>query len=275
MNKLCANTTEGRPQNGFTLIEIMIALAISGLLLVGLTKIYTTMVNSYSLQDQLTEMNQNAKFTIKEISDVLMQSGADCGAVNGDTLDKDTIILSAASNDFTIKVNPRGGVYTIPRDTIINTSTPCSLKVDNAYAFRLATKIGHVPAMKYPAVKVKTYTLLGIDSANNKLCISGGIAGDNFYQNDAVYSFTYHRYYLNGTDLCLDSSGNVLAENIDSLKVTFLDSAGTATTKWTKMSFVNLIVESMTNIADNRYNGYADHRRRLKLTYQFRLKNKV
>jgi prepilin-type N-terminal cleavage/methylation domain-containing protein len=261
-------------KRGFTLIEIMIALMVSSLLIIGLTRLYSTMLNSYSLQEQLTEMNQNAKFTIKEISDVLMQAGADCGLVNSDTLEKDTIMTITNYKDFTIRVNPRGGTYAIPKDTVLKTSTGY-LQVDNAYSFRLAAKIGHVPSISHSNVRVKTYTLTGIDTANNKLNISGVTSPDTFFKDDGVYSFIIHHYYRNGTNLCLDNDTNVLAENIDSLKVAFMDSTGSSTTNWKFMRSVELVVEATTSLSDYRYNVYSDHRRHLLLSYTFRLKNKV
>jgi prepilin-type N-terminal cleavage/methylation domain-containing protein len=263
---------------GFTLIEIMIGLGVSAILILGLTRLYSATLGSYSLQEQLTEMNQNAKFTMKEVSDVLMQAGADCGLVT-DMLEKDTVIKAASApcNSFTIKINPRGGLYTIVKDTVLNTYAACSLKVDNAYSFRLADKIGHVSSINHFAAPFKTYTLNGLDSANNKLFVSGGSAVDSFYVGDGLYSFKSHRYYLNGTNLCLDSDNIVMAENIDSLNLTFMDSTGASTTSWSLMRSVALVVEATTSVPDNRYVNlpWNDHRRRLKLTYQFRLKNKV
>jgi|GEM_PF-1112770 Tfp pilus assembly protein PilW len=265
-------------KTGFTLLEIIIGVGISAILILGLTRLFSVTLNSYSLQEQLTEMNQNAKFAIKELSDVLMQAGADCGLVTN-MLVKDTIIKAASApcNSFTIKVNPRGGLYTISKDTTLNTLSACSLKVDNAYSFRLADNIGHLSSINHYAAPFKTYALNGIDSTNNKLCISGGLAVDSFFAGDGLYSFSSQRYYLNGTNLCLNTDDNVMAENIDSLKITFMDSTGTFTTSWSLMKSVGLVVESTTSLPDNRYSNppWNDHRRRLKLTYQFRLKNKV
>lgn len=264
---------------GFTLIEIMIGLGVSAILIIGLTRLFQTTLNSYSLQDQLTEMNQNAKFAIKEISDVLMQAGADCQMVT-DTLDKDTLIRVATAppcTGFSIKVNPRGGLF-IVTNLFIAPSFPCSLQVDNNSGFGFADSIGKIPESNTaPRRLVKAYKINGLNIANNKICISGSGTNDSFYVGDALYAFSSQRYYLKGTNLCLNTDDNVMAENIDSLKITFMDSLGNSTTNWAMMSSVAILVEAASSMSDNRYVNppWNDHRRRLKLTYQFRLKNKV
>jgi Tfp pilus assembly protein PilW len=255
----------------------MIGLVVSTILIIGLTRLYSTTLSSYCLQNQLTEMNQNAKFAIKAVSAALMQAGADCILLNNDTLQKDTLIKTSRSpcSDFTVKVNPMGGLFVIAKQCTLNTSTACSLQVDNGYAFTNASNLAKIPnAVTSSSRSVQTYTLQGVNTADNKICISGGYAGDIFYQDDGVYSFVNRHYYLNGSNLCLDSNNNVLAENIDSLVVTFLDSLGATTRHWNFMNSVGLTIESTTSQPDNRYNDYPDHRRRLKLSYQFKLKNK-
>ena len=72
---------------GFTLLEILIAIVISGVLLVGVTKYYRTAADSYSLQEQISEMNQNAQYVLKELSEILIQAGAACVATSNATTD--------------------------------------------------------------------------------------------------------------------------------------------------------------------------------------------
>ena len=88
--KIKMNTNRHNRAGGFTLLELLVGVGVSAILILGLTRLFSATLNSYSLQDQLTEMNQNAKFAMKEFSNVLMQAGADCILVDGDTLKKDT-----------------------------------------------------------------------------------------------------------------------------------------------------------------------------------------
>jgi prepilin-type N-terminal cleavage/methylation domain-containing protein len=266
--------------NGFSLLELLIAIVISSFIILGLSRLYSASLWSYSLQEQMSEMNQNAKFTIKELSDILQQAGADCAEVNSDTLDRDTI--TKFSNDtLIIKVNPRGGLFIFSVKTPFGAAATCSLAVPNANNFRYASLLGQVPCPTAPTSrKVRTYSLSGINSTSNKICISGGAVTDTFFVGDAIYSFERQRYYRNGTNVCLNNDTNVIAENIDSLGFIFYNRSGTAiastsSTLWVDSWSVKITVRATTAVPDNRYNGYSDHRRRVLLTYTLRMKNKV
>jgi prepilin-type N-terminal cleavage/methylation domain-containing protein len=266
---------------GFTLVELLIALAVSGILILVLTKFYSLTLRSYTLQEQITEMNQNAKFVMKEVSEVLQQAGADCLATGNSATDRDTIVKLTGSgpayNEFTIKVNPRGGIATIDSLLAINTASPCTIRVDDASVFTHANKLGRIPKAGAVDSVVKIYDLLEANSATNKIIISGGKAKDTFAVSDAIYSFVNYRYYLSGTNLCLNSDTVVLAENIDLFRIVFYnldgDSTLTSAPPWKTMRAASLQVEATTSGTDPKYPG--DHRRRLKLFNQFRLKNKV
>jgi prepilin-type N-terminal cleavage/methylation domain-containing protein len=257
---------------GFTLIEVIVAIGISSLLLLYLSRLFTASFTGYNLQEQLTDINQNAKFTIKELSDVLMQAGADLQLVNIYTQDRDTIIKPdggiASCKGFTIKVNPRGGIFQIPQKI---SPAVCSIQVDNASSFRYASMIGRVPGIS-STLPFKNYTFIRYDSVSNFVVFS---PADSFFQGDAICSYVNNHYYLKGSNLCLDNDTNVLAENLDSLSITFLDQNNVPTPKWAKMRSVQLYVCTKTSIPDRKYNGYADHCHRAILTHVFRLRNKV
>lgn len=257
---------------GFSLLEITVAVAISSLIVLSMTRIFSVSLKSYNLQEQLADMNQNAKFTIKEISDLLMQAGADMQLVTSDTLDKDTIIKTdgnlSTCNGFTIKINSRGGFFLIPQSI---TTPICSMQVENAYAFRFADKMEKLPGPN-SSLPVITFSLIRYDSSSNYIVFN---PADKFYEGDAIVSYINRHYYLKGTDFCLDNDTNVIAENIDSLAITFLDINGDPTSNWKTMRSVQLYVRARTLLPDMNYNGYPDHYRRMTLTNNFRLRNKV
>jgi hypothetical protein len=265
-----------RRRPGLTLPELMIGLSVSSLLIVGLVKLYSTVVSGYSLQGQIVEMNQNARFVMKEMTDVISQAGANCAAINSDSLDKDTIIRVASASNVFIRTNVRGGLYIFPSQiTNVNTSSTCSLQVDNAYQFFGSDSVGKIPKQNSTVNFVRKYRLNTVNQESNMVYISGGAAKDTFYAGDAIYSYSCNRYYLSGTNFCLNNDTNVLAENIDSLTISFFNLSGASTTNWQLIRSARFVVESTTSSADSRYKGYADHKRRIKLVNQFRLRNRV
>ena len=265
---------------GFTLMEVLIALVVTGLLLIGLTRLYSVTLHSYSLQEQMAEMNQNAKFVMRELTDILIQAGADCMAINSDSTDKDTIIRSNSSSDFCIKVNPRGGIYTYPFPTTKKKKALlCTLQVDDAYSFRLADSLGQIPSPSTSSNrKVVRYKLISWDTTgNDSICFTGGSTNDSFCVDDVIFSYSLRHYYLNGTDLCLNNDTNVLAENIDSLKIFFKTKAGAVPTDWKVMYYDSIAVCAKTSQPDFGYSNppLNDHKRRIWLTNVFRMKNKL
>jgi prepilin-type N-terminal cleavage/methylation domain-containing protein len=257
---------------GFSLIEVIIGISISSLILIFLTRLFSVSLNSYNLQDQLADMNQNAKFTIKEVSDLLMQAGADLQITDSDSLDKDTIIFpdgnSLPCKGFKIKINPRGGLFAIP---LTIKPAVCSIQVENASAFRLANKLEKLPGPN-SNLPVKIYSLTRYDSLTNFIVFN---PPDTFTEADVIVSFVYSHYYLSGTNLCLDNDSNIIAENIDTLDITFLDIDGDPTIDWKTMRSARIKVCARTSLPDRKYTGHSDHYRRITLHHEFRLRNKV
>jgi prepilin-type N-terminal cleavage/methylation domain-containing protein len=264
---------------GFTLVEVLISLAISGLLIILFMKSYSTAISGYSLQGEIVEMNQNGKYVIKEITEILAQAGADCANVQNSTTDMDTIVKLTGSgpvyNEFTIKFNPRGGFHILTTTQTFNTTTVCSLSVKNASKFMYATKLARIPKAGATDSTIKVYTLNSVDTANNRLRFSGGTSSsETFSAGDAVYSFVNNRYFLNGTNFCLNDAANVLAENIKVFKVVFYDAIGDSTFSsslaWKKMHAANVVV-----IATTSPKLPAKKQQQITFSNQFKLRNKV
>jgi prepilin-type N-terminal cleavage/methylation domain-containing protein len=55
-------------QNGFTLVEILVVLAVSGVIIAGMVNFMIAQGRSYSLQEDLQEMGQNARAALEVIT---------------------------------------------------------------------------------------------------------------------------------------------------------------------------------------------------------------
>jgi hypothetical protein len=92
---------------------------------------------------------------------------------------------------------------------------------------------------------------------------------------DVVYSYRIATYGVNSRKLFVNSADSVIAENIDTLRITFLTKASTATTNWTTMKYCKLEVTARSAGPDRNYKQSADHYRRFSLSTTFRLRNKL
>jgi type IV pilus assembly protein PilW len=64
-------------ERGFTLIEMMIALAIAAILMVGIYRVFESQERAYILQDRMAEMNQNARVALEIMSKDIRNAGFD------------------------------------------------------------------------------------------------------------------------------------------------------------------------------------------------------
>lgn len=68
----------GRGQ-GFTLVELMVALAVGGLLMAGVLRIFQSNKQSYRLQDSLSRVQENARFATELLRSKVRQAGYKSG----------------------------------------------------------------------------------------------------------------------------------------------------------------------------------------------------
>jgi type II secretory pathway pseudopilin PulG len=61
--------------NGFSVIELMVALAITAFLLIGLVQIFSSVRASYDLQEGLSRLQENARFATSFMQDQLRDAG--------------------------------------------------------------------------------------------------------------------------------------------------------------------------------------------------------
>jgi type II secretory pathway pseudopilin PulG len=268
------NSEQNHNPSGISIVELLIAIAISGLALVLLSRLLSVSLNTYNFQEQISDMNQNARFTLNELSDVIMQAGSNLQVMEADSLDRDTIIVpdggKSKCSGFSIKFNPRGGLYQFPQKA--GSPTPiCTIYVEHAKDFMYTTKLQRIPNSG-TSRNLKFYTLKSLDTASNFIVFT---PADSFMRGDAICSFDRNRYYLNNTNLCLNTDDNVISENIDSLSIEFMDKDYKPTAQWLKIMTAKIIVCARTALPDKNYKVYADHYHHVKLQYEFRLRNKL
>jgi type IV pilus assembly protein PilW len=90
-------------KKGFTLIELLIAMAISGVVLAGIYKVYASQMQINNTQNQVVEMQQNARVAMHFLEKEIRMAGLD------PTGTADAGVTAAASNAITFSVDITGG----------------------------------------------------------------------------------------------------------------------------------------------------------------------
>ena len=245
-------------------MELLVTIAAGSIVILGVYRLLISTMWSYNLQNQMTDMYQNATYTIKRMSESLQQAGADLPALYYPVI----ITANPASSDIQIRVNKYGGKVVFPKDTLCDKVLVAPDSVGKAFlgADSLLVDTGGW-RVSVPITSVKTgYALDTVVLASSTL----------FGIFNVAFCATSKRYFLSGTNFCVDSAANVQAENIDSLGITFRDSNHVATTDWSNMVSVSLYVRARTASKDPKYKcpGFGDGYHRLALNMDFRLRNK-
>jgi len=95
-NKLCNYT-------GATLLEVLMALAITGIITMAIMKLYVTQHENYMTQEDITTIQQNARSSIDELSRGIRMAGRQLppglDAITAYDTNPDTIVITFRSNE--------------------------------------------------------------------------------------------------------------------------------------------------------------------------------
>jgi hypothetical protein len=253
-------------------MELMVGVAISSILVLGLAAYIRDVAANYNLQSQVDDMVANAHYSLQRLSETLMQAGAAL-PVKADTVVKwDTV----ANGGFKIHSNPKGGMASV--------AWACTTSRVPIDTFGLYFGISDSLIITHNDTLVSCRRVVAgviddVDSLHrDSLILSAPVT---FTAGDMIYDYRTERYGITpGGSLYFDSASTgdtsaVMAENIDSLKVSFdyIDTNGVThiVNNWTQALNAQVSIVSRTERPEPVRNLY--HKQRLSL--RFRLKNKV
>ncbi|MBU4264216.1 MAG: prepilin-type N-terminal cleavage/methylation domain-containing protein [Proteobacteria bacterium] len=107
---------------GFTLVEVMVALAISGIVLASIYSAFQSQQNSYVAQEQVSEMQQNVRIGLDMLSKDIRLAGynpdgsAGTGFVDGINFDAEPVNTNATRIAFTADLDGDGTIDVVTQD---------------------------------------------------------------------------------------------------------------------------------------------------------------
>jgi prepilin-type N-terminal cleavage/methylation domain-containing protein len=257
-------------KRGVTLIELLIALAISAILVAGIYRVFISTQRSYVVQDQVVEIQQNVRGAInKMMREIRMVNFGRVVSFNESSGNFDSNILP---------MNLSGQLFptvltTNPNDiTIIGGFE--QIRRDNGDPIVIASASGNQITLNYATDK--------FDGANNRFLSIGG--EESFVVlSRSVATLTLDRtpttkpaghfifkiravtYSLNGLQLRRDINvgpPQPLADNIESLQFQYLKADGTQTLIPNSTTSVQVTITARTKDPDPTYGSDGGFRRR-------------
>jgi type II secretory pathway pseudopilin PulG len=263
-------------QAGITLIELLIALLMCGIVFFGLMRVFSTGLKGYSLQQNIVELDQTVQATLERLSEVIMQAGAELPDSGYN------VITISSPSDIAIRVNPKGSINLFTMAVASSHNIP----VEKAAPFAAADSIikqfasGAAPiALQLDRAYTSGNFVNGIDAISTPNQIRLAVAA-SFAPGDMIFSCRTDRYFLNNRQIIVASAGvnSVLADNIDSLSILFYKAAitPTATTQWSEMITAHIGLRVRTSSPDRKYDhpAFHDGYRRASREIDFRLRNR-
>lgn len=250
---------------GVTLIELLIALVISSILIAALYRVFISQQKTYTVQEQVTDMQQNARQSINRMmSEIRMAGFGNVGDVLG---------LVGGVNGFTQAITP--GPNTI---TIVGGFK--QIRRDNGNAITVYSAAGNTITLNYATDD--------FDGTAHRFISIGGVESSTVLQRDVrvltlsstlkinhpvgtpifkIQAITYTTGVSDGKPV-LQRNENTgggpqpLADNIENIQFDYLDAQGSATANPANIRMLKVTVNARTDMSDPQFKGGDGYRRR-------------
>jgi len=279
-------------RRGITLIELLVALSVSGVLVAGIYKTFVSQQHTYTVQDQLVDMQQNIRLAINGMTRELRMAGFGGGGVDGWT---EFFKHGAIYGAYTGVVNPGGDDTSV---TVLEGFEPLVRTTLGAAALSSSNTIFVGPdvssfdappgARRYVSIngtEVHHIANNGIDNVAKTITFSGWDkviadhqAGEPIYLIGAV---TYSIGNFEGKPNCLLRDDHLgggpqpVADNIESLQFSFFDVNGNPTVVPADIRMIRVSAVVKSDQVDRDLRKAGDGYRRRTLTTNIQLRNLI
>ena len=216
-------------RKGMTLIELLVALTISGILVGGVYRTFVSQQHTFTVQDQIVDMQQNVRLAINRMTRELRMAGfGRTGAVffsQGKVHGNYDHVVTPGGGGSSVTVV--GGYQTLTTLAANAPSGSTSIQVNDASGFNTGTK-------QYISINgTESHQILKI--TGNQIDFKGGaILADSHLAGEPVFlvmAITYSIGVFDGKSALLrdDNLGlgpQPVAENIDSLQFRYVMNTG-------------------------------------------------
>jgi len=271
-------------RKGITLIELLVALTISGILVAGVYRTFVSQQHTYTVQDQVVDMQQNVRLAINRMTRELRMAGYGRMGATASTFFGHGG-MTVGSDTFNNVVIPGGGGTSVTvvgayqaKTTLsaIASTGSNSIFVNDVSSFDTGTN-------QYISINgLESHRIISIDVANKELQFPGWDTLTDAHQpGEPVYlvmAITYSIGPFEGKS-CLLRDDNLgagpqpVAENVENLQFAYFDANGNPTANPPDIRMIQLTIIARTDKTDPELAKAGDGFRRRSLTTNIQLRN--
>jgi prepilin-type N-terminal cleavage/methylation domain-containing protein len=260
-----------KKDQGITLVELLVALVISGLLVAALYRTFISQQKTFVVQDQVVDMQQNMRVAINRmmteirmagfgnlstVLPVTISSKTFNNAINIDTPSAGSLtILSATGGTATLTVSASIGQNQIPVSTLTDASGNPLFDTGNR---------------KYICVGgLESYIINAIDNGTKTITLNGPLMFNHPIGTPVftIKALTYQVAVVSGIptllkDENLGDGAQPQADNIENLQFAYLDANGNPTVNPPDIRIVRVSLRARTEMQDPGLKGSDGYRKR-------------
>jgi len=254
-----------RTNRGITLIELLIALAMSSILIAAIYRVFISQQKSYVVQEQLVDMQQNMRASISRMMSEIRMSGfgsVEAVLEGGDGVNGFHQVITPGENSITVV----GGFKQIRRDNG-NPITVSSIS-ENTITLNYSTEEFDRPAHQYISIGgVESSTVI---QRKGRILTLANTLRLNHSKDTPIFKIQAITYTVGKSDgkpilqrnENTGGGGQPIAENIEDLQFEYFDANGNPTAFPEDIRMVKLTVTARTDISDPQLKGGDGYRRR-------------
>jgi len=285
---------KGKRDRGLTLIELLIAMAISGILIAAIYRTFIGQQKIYTVQEQVVDMQQNARGAINRMMREIRMAGFGnvssafpLAALNGETFN---YVINPADNQNHVDQND-DQITIIGAFEQISTLTTENSKGTNIIQLSdLPINAFDLQSRKYLCIGgLETHTVTNVDVPTRTITLSGNVIhshaiGTPVYKVKAItYQLRWdHRNpdmpVLTREDNTDGGGSQVVAENIENLQFRYILKDGTETdlpaaADCANIRMVRVTVNARTSMSDPEFKGGTGGFRRRTIASNIHVRN--
>ena len=277
-------------RKGVTLIELLVALSVSGILVAGIYRTFVSQQHTYTVQDQLVDMQQNVRLAINRMTRELRMTGFGGGGADG-WASSEFFKHGGIYGGYTGVVNLGADATSVTvmegYEPLIRTTMSVNGSIgDNKITVNDVSSFDAPPgARRYISINgTETHHISSINAVSKELQFIGWdkltadhLAGEPVY---LVMAVTYSIGPFEGKSCLLrdDHLGlgpQPVAENVENLQFAYFDVNGNPTANPPDIRMIQVTLVARSDQVDPELAKTGDGFRRRTLTSNIQLRNLV